>query len=312
MRLLRVLAALMLLTVAAVAAWLWRGSRDLPLPADVRGTLVFVSDRSGIDSLYVRRLPNGPDRRLTVEAEPVSEPALSPDGGRVAFVVGGRIGLAIIASGDVRLATLGVDWKDASPVWLPGARGLVVASRRAAGEAADLHLLAFAPGDAAPNRVERQPLTATPSFDESSPVVSSDGNVVVFLRGDHLFRLERPSGRVKRLTGGFRKYRKLRPLPSGRLLALWSQDKQFGLEALDFEGGNRETLSQGPVFHRNLAPSPDGRYLAATFTFDLGFHPLDALRGRTEEIHLLDARGNTVGTLARSWRYACHSPDWGW
>jgi len=307
----RVLGVLVLSLAAALAAWVWHASRDKPLPDGIRGTLLFVSDRSGIDSLYVKRLPDGLERRLTFEAEPVSEPALSPDGARGAFVVGGRVGLVILSSAEVRLVTLGIDWKDASPAWLPGGRGLVVAARRAAGEPADLHLLAFGEGDVVPGLVERQPLTSTAGFDEGSPVVSRDGGVVVFLRGDHLFRLERPGGGVKRLTGGFRKYRKLRPLPSGRLLALWSQDKQFGMETLDLEGGSREVLLQGSVFHRSVAPSPDGRYLAATFTFDLGFHPLDALLGQTEEIHLLEARGQTLGVLARSWRRANHSPDWG-
>lgn len=298
------------LAAAAAGAWLWQERGETPLPADLKGTLVFVSGRAGLDSLFVKRLPDGEERRLTVESEPVAEPALSPDGACAAFVVGGRIGLATLRSGDVRLLTLGVDWKDASPAWLPDGRGLVVCSRRAAGERADLHLLAFgAPPPA--GQAERRPLVTTPAFDESSPLVSGDGSALTFLRGEHLFRLTFADGRVKRLTGGFRLYRALSRLPSGRLLALWSQDKQFGMDLMDAAGSNRETLSQGSVFYRNVAPSPDGRYLAATFTFDLGFHPLDALRGRTEELHLLDAHGRELGVLARSWRRTNHSPAWG-
>jgi Tol biopolymer transport system component len=240
----------------------------------------------------------------------VAEPALSPDGTLAAFVVGGRIGLATLASGDVRLLTLGVDWKDASPAWLPDGRGLVVCSRRTPGERADLHLLAF---DAEPSaaRVERRALLTTPAFDESQPVVSADGSALTFLRGEHLFRLTLADGRVKRLTGGFRQYRALRRLPSGRLLALWSEAKQFGMDQMDADGANRETVAGGTVFYRNVAPSPDGRYLAATFTYDLGFHPLDALRGRSEELHLLDAHGRALAVLARSWRRTNHSPAWG-
>jgi Tol biopolymer transport system component len=311
MRLVRRLLALSLLAAAAAAGWAWRASRPLALPSDLRGTLVFVSDRNGLDSLYVRRLPGGEARRLTFEAEPVRGPALSPDATRVAFAVGGRIGLASVDSGDVRLLTLGVDWKDASPAWLPGGRGLLVSSRRALGETADVHLLTFGSPQPAPAEVERRPLTSSPGFDETSPLVSRDGRAVIFLRTDSVFRLELESGRVKRLTGGFRRYRGGRLLPSGRLLALWTQDKQYGMDLMDADGGDRQTLSQGSVFYRDLAASPDGRYFAATFGFDLGFHPLEALRHQREEIHLLDAGGRKLGALERAWRSGSHSPDWG-
>jgi len=203
-----------------------------------------------------------------------------------------------------------VDWRDAAPAWLPDGRGLVVCSRGAPGERADLHLLAFT-AQAGAGQAERRPLTATPAFDESQPVVSRDGAALTFLREEHVFRLTLADGRVKRLTGGFRQYRALRLLPSGRLLALWSQDKLFGMDAMDADGANRETLSQGSVFYRSVAPSPDGRYLAATFTFDLGFHPLDALLGQAEELRLLDARGRELGVLERSWRSTNHSAAWG-
>jgi hypothetical protein len=301
---------LLLLVAGATGAWVWRTRGEPRLPADLKGTLVFVSGRAGLDSLYVKRLPDGEERRLTLESEPVAEPALSSDGALAAFVVGGRIGLATLASGDVRLLTLGVDWKDASPAWLPDGRGLVVCSRRTPGERADLHLLAF---DAAPpaGQVERRVLITTPAFDESQPVVSADGKALTFLRGEHLFRLTLADGRIKRLTGGFRQYRVLRRLPSGQLLALWSQEKRFGMDQMDGDGANHETLTEGSVFYRNVAPSPDGRYLAATFTFDLGFHPLDALRGQSEELHLLDARGRALAVLARSWRRSNHSAAWG-
>jgi hypothetical protein len=51
-----------------------------PLPRDLAGTLVFVSDRDGQDALYLRRLPGGADFQLTHLPEPVGEPALSPNG----------------------------------------------------------------------------------------------------------------------------------------------------------------------------------------------------------------------------------------
>ncbi|MET0555699.1 MAG: hypothetical protein ABW221_21855, partial [Vicinamibacteria bacterium] len=101
--------------------------------------------------------------------------------------------------------------------------------------------------------------------------------------------------------------RSARFLSSGRLLCLWSQGKQFGMDVMDADGRNRETLSQGSTFYRTVAPSPDGRYLAATLTYEA-----NALRfQQREEVQLLDAKGLPLGTLAESWRTATHSPHWG-
>ncbi len=284
-------------------------SPSVPLPSDLAGTLVFVSDRSGVESLYLRRLPRGQDRRLTTTSEPVREPALSPDGTRVAFSMGGRIGLVSLASEDVRVLTLGVDWRDASPSWRPDGKTLVVSSRRSDGASAGLHLLDL---DSPDEGVARHPLTQTRGLDDQTPVFAPDGLSVVFVREENLFRASLADGRTARLTGSFRRYRHPRFMPSGRMVALWSQDKQYGIDVMDADGRSRETLTEGPVFYRTIAPSSDGRYLAATFTFDLGFHPTDAFRPRkTEELHLLDVQGRALGALERSWRYANHSPDWG-
>ena len=117
------------LGVAGLGFWLL-ASREIPLPPDLTGTLVFVSDRGGADTLYARTLPAGPDRRLTWFSEAVREPAVSPDRRRVAFSVGGRIGVVSLATGDVRLLTLGVDWRDSMPAWRPDGQALVVASRK--------------------------------------------------------------------------------------------------------------------------------------------------------------------------------------
>ena len=132
-------------TGALVLALAWRllllRDRPPPLPADLAGTLYFVSDREGTDALFARRLPKGETHRLAVTGEPVADPALSPDGSRLAFAMGGRIGLLPLPRGEVRFATLGVDHRDAQPAWRPDGRALVVSSREPGRDAADLVLL---------------------------------------------------------------------------------------------------------------------------------------------------------------------------
>jgi Tol biopolymer transport system component len=295
------------LVLGGAAFWAW--PRTPVLPRDLRGALVFVSDRDGVDAVYLRRLPRGEDRRLTFTTEPAREPALSPDGTRVAFTMGGRVGLVSLPAGEVSMLTLGVDWRDSAPSWRPDGKALVVVARGRNADHGELHILGL---DAPDGGAVRAPLTESRGLSYDAPRFSPDGTAVVCIREDHVFRISLADGRATRLTGGLRTYRAPRFLPDGRLIALWSQEKQFGLDVMDKDGRNRETLAQGTAFYRSAAPSPDGRYLAAAFSYDLQFHATEALRLRkAEEVRLLDARGAPVGPIARTWRDSSHSPDWG-
>jgi Tol biopolymer transport system component len=179
---------------------------------------------------------------------------------------------------------------------------------RRVGEPAGLHLLDPA-GD---GPVGRHPLTQPRAGDDTSPAASPDGAFVVFVREEHLMRVDLADGRVRRLTGGFKRERSPRFLPSGRIACAWSEGKRHGIDAIDAEGKSREPLTEGGAFYRTIAPSPDGRFFAATLTWDAGFRPLDALLGAPpEQVRLLDASGRDVACLEASRRHANHSPDWG-
>lgn len=287
------LAAAVLLALAGC-----RGSR---VPSDLAGTLVFVSDRGGRDAIYLRRLPDGADFLLVSQLEPVDNPVLSPDGGQVAFTMGGRIGLVSVDTRRTRFLTQAVDWRDDSPAWRPDGRALVVSSRTTEGAQADLHLLSTVEG-----AESRRPLTRTP-HDETEAVFAPDGATLVYVREERLFRMDLASGQSRPLTGGFRAMRCPRFLPDGRLVSLWTQDKVFGIDILSEDGSTRETLAQGASYYRTVAPSPDGRYLAVGLAYRT-----DTLKLRQNEgIMLLDAHGTALGPLAQSWRTATHSPHWG-
>ena len=109
-------------------------------------------------------------------------------------------------------------------------------------------------------------------------------------------------------SGGFKRDRAPRFLPSGRLVCAWSEGKRQGIDTLDPEGRSRETLAEGASLYRKLAPSPDGRFLLATPGYDMGFHPLAALLGAPrDELRLLDAHGRelvVLEPLARSGDWA--------
>jgi Tol biopolymer transport system component len=283
--------------------------RDPALPADLDGRIVLVGGRAGREALYVRHFPSEAVRMLVRQPDPVREPAVSPDGARVAFATRGRIGVASLATGETAIVTLGVDWLDSSPAWHPDGRSLAIVALRPGSQNADLHVLELAAEPAQPRRAS---LTKTPLQGESSPSFSGDGAFVAFVREENLFRIDLADRKVTRLTGGFRKVSHARVLPSGRIALLWSSGKEFGIDTIAPDGTGRETLQQGSVRYRTLAPSPDGRYIAATFSYDLEFHLAEALTlSHSEQVHLLDARGGLVGPLARSWRSAWSEPSWG-
>lgn len=288
-----------LLAVAVVAC-----QREPPLPADLAGRLIFVSDRGGRDAIYQKKLPDGEDELLLGLHEPLADPALSPDGRTLAFSMGGRIGLLDLATPAPRFLTLGIDWRDSHPAWRPDGKALAVMSRRPDSPNHDLHLLFIASpagGEA------RQALTDTPGLDEISPAFSPDGSFLALVRAGGIYRLDPGTGRAQRLNTGFRVIRGASFLPSGRLLAPWTEGKQYGLDVLDADGKNRETLTQGSAFCRDAAASPDGRHLAVTVGFEA-----DAVRLRQRvEVRLLDSSGRTLGSLVRSWRSNNHSPRWG-
>jgi Tol biopolymer transport system component len=267
-----------------------------------------VSDRSGREDLYARPLPGDAEFRLTWLDEPPRDPAISPDGARVAFAVGGRVAVVDVVTHDVRYLTLGLDYVDASPGWHPDGRRLVVAGRRRVGEATDLYEL---PTDGEGPESPRRALLESPAS-ESEPVYSPDGASVVFVREDALFSLDLGSGRARRLTGGFRRFRQPRFLPSGRLLCLWSEEKRYGIDLLHPDGTERRTLTEGSVRYERVAASPDGRYLVATEAYDLGFAPSEFLTRRgNARLWLLDARGGALAPLTGGYRHSTHSAVWG-
>jgi Tol biopolymer transport system component len=273
------------------------------LPRDLSGTLLFVSDRGGRDAIYLRRLPHGADFLLVSQIEPVGAPALSPDGHWVAFTMRGRVGVVSVDTHQVRFLTHAVDWRDESPSWRPDGKALVVSSRVREGAQADLHLL---PLSVPEGGEARRPLTRTP-HQETEAVFTPDGSGLVYVREERLFHLDLASGEARPLTRGFRTHRCPRFLPDGRVVALWTEEKQFGVDVMALDGSSRETLVQGTDFYRTISPSPDGRYLAAGLAFRT-----DSMRLRqNESVVLLDTHGQRLGTLAESWRSATGAPFWG-
>ena len=172
-------------------------------PTAAGATVVFVSYRDGRGALYAVPLAGGPDHRLAVATGEESDPALSPDGRRLAYVEsdGGapKLWLADADGGNAARATTGFGFPgsvEVSPTWAPaGDRVAFVAT--AYGNAGLFQLLTGAGAIS--------PLTndATPDVE---PAWSADGGRIAFASerngATNVYVLEVANGSVSRLSTG--------------------------------------------------------------------------------------------------------------
>jgi Tol biopolymer transport system component len=137
--------------------------------------IVFVSNRSGNDELYVLDM-NGPGQALpiTTTSEDELDPSYSPDGSRIAYTVDVGYGSTRIymknsdGSGTVALTT--GDGKDGDPSWSPDGTRIVFTRN---GEV----WLMNADGNG------KVRLTTNNEGNDADPVYSPDGTRIAFTRG---------------------------------------------------------------------------------------------------------------------------------
>jgi eukaryotic-like serine/threonine-protein kinase len=225
--------------VAAAATWLVLRSRDAPLPV---GRPVQITSSPGWEGA----------------------PALSPDGGRVAYcaltdgnydiwVVGARGGEALRLTSD--------PGADRAPAWYPDGSAIAFTSDRT--------------GALAIWKVGQLGGSATLLVaDADYPAVSPDGSRLAFARANvaGIYRivvapLDHPAATTV-LTGddgGLWSHRHPAWSPDGKWLAYASQDKVWRVDAA---GGTPTLLASDTAFDAHPAWSPSGRYVYYTSSSD--------------------------------------------
>lgn len=195
--------------------------------------IVFSTNRSGKDELYVVKADGSGERRLRGG----SEPEWSPDGKQIAFVSGSD--LYVMSAGGGGLRQLTHDSRsELQPAWSPDGKELALVRREAG--STDLYIVR------ADGSGERR-LTRSPGVEDYAPAWSPDGRWIVYSSnpdGDYDLFLVHPDGTGKQALTASGGVDEFQPAWSsdGRRIAYWQQNGMF---VIDAGGGGQRQLTDG-------------------------------------------------------------------
>ena len=267
------------------------GVRDTPTPLpaafDVKGSLVFFARRDGNTDIYRLDLPARVETRLTTTKASNLNPAVSPDGKRIAFESdrGGNFDIYVMDAdgGNVR-RLVETPYAERFPAWSPDGQRIVFASDTRVDGRYSLYSGGADGGDLQPMVVD--------DARSSAPRWSKSG--IVYVTGSPTdartweIRLYAPdSERTSTLTlNNIKDWGPSFTPAAERILFLTSGDGYAAIATMALKGSDVRILYDGPGYESAAAYSPDDRFIAFTSDAD-----------GQDQLYLLTADGKQVARL---------------
>lgn len=256
------------------------------------GVIAYESKSSPRGVFFVRRA-NGTGLRRLWGGGPAAEPAISPQGRRIAFGRYGAVWVMNADGTDLRKLTV-LPERDAQPAWSPGANAIAFASGGPGGRR--LYVVG-----ADGNRLRR---VTTAGPDDHSPAWSVR-NRIAFVRssgrhGDDIWVADPATSDTWRLSPHRHEDRSPSWSPDGRRIAfVRGRPGRADVHVMSADGSRVRRLTRLRTAVTTPAWSPDGRRIA----FSMG------RRGK-RQIYVMRSDGRRLRQLTRG-RTDAREPDWG-
>jgi|AntRauTorckE6833_2_1112554.scaffolds.fasta_scaffold00149_11 Tol biopolymer transport system component/chitodextrinase len=230
-------------------------SFEIDCTVDLRGEIIFISDRDGNNEIYSRNENGDSISRITKTPDIFEDnPEISPDGLKIAYNSGGNIFIMDSDGSDVQQITKGATYR--SPSWSPKGDKLALEGFSTS-EISDIFTVNI-------DGSLLQNITNTETISEGNPDWSPDGSQLVYISNEfsstEIILINADGTGIKRLTNS--KNNSLDPewSPDGQRIAFTHLVDSVGLKIhiMNKDGSNVSKLTVGMGSERSPSWSPDG------------------------------------------------------
>jgi len=188
-------------TVSITAGQMSSTTFDIDCTQDLRGKIIFTSDRTGNSDIFVQSADGSGVKQITNTSQYERNPALSPDGLHIAYsaLVGSSSQIFIMDSDGSNVRQITDSGFNAMPSWSPDGSKLVFSQAPNSDSAPDLYTI-NTDGSGLQN------ITNTSTMREQNTDWSADGSRIVYAgngqNGSHIYSINPDGSGRKQITSG--------------------------------------------------------------------------------------------------------------